>query len=91
MCLSKLIYVPFGSFTHKSEKKNSQSIESSIMLFEEHERWKNIMGLEGYSLGQPSNLAMSKGSLVGILDQVALCQIGSLISFFKSRRFILTM
>jgi hypothetical protein len=46
-----------------------------------------MMWLVGYSPGLPSNLGMVDGSLVGMFGQVASCNIGSFVSFIKSRRF----
>jgi hypothetical protein len=59
-------------------------MESSMMFFEEHHKWKVITWLVGSSLGFPSNLGMSEGNLVGILGQVASCKMGSFMSLVKS-------
>jgi hypothetical protein len=61
------------------------------MELEEHHRWKDMMWLEQYSLGLPSNLGILEGSLVGILGQLGSWKMGSLIKIFKSWRFIPTM
>jgi hypothetical protein len=55
-----------------------------MMLFEEHHKWKVMIWLAGYSLAFPSNLGMSKGSLVGIVGHVGSCNIGSFVSLLKS-------
>jgi hypothetical protein len=59
-------------------------MELSMMLFEEHHKWKVMTWLVGYSPDFPSNLGMSEGSLVGIFGHVGSCNIGSLVSLIKS-------
>jgi hypothetical protein len=44
--------------------KSINLIESSIMELEEHQRWKDMIWLEGSSPGLPSNLGISKGSFL---------------------------
>ena len=44
-----------------------------------------MIWLAGSSPDFPSNLGMSKGSLVGIAGHVGLCNIGSLVSLVRSR------
>ena len=44
-------------------------IESSMMLFDEHHRWNVMMWFWGHSPTFPSNMEMSKGSLVGMGGQ----------------------
>jgi hypothetical protein len=58
-------------------------MESSMMLFEEHHKWKVITWLAGSSPGFPSNFGISEGNLVGILGQVASCKMGSFMSLVK--------
>jgi hypothetical protein len=53
-------------------------MESSMILFEEHHKWKVITWLAGPSPDFPSNFGISEGSLVGILVQV-----GSFMSLVK--------
>jgi hypothetical protein len=60
-------------------------MESSMMLFEEHHKWKFITWLAGSSSGFPSNFRISEGSFVGILGQVWSCKMGSFMSLVKSR------
>jgi hypothetical protein len=43
-----------------------------------------MIWLAGSSLVFLSNLGMSEGSLVGIVGHVGLCNIGSLVSLFRS-------
>jgi hypothetical protein len=59
-------------------------MESFMMLFEEHHKWKAIPWLVGSSLGFHSNFGMSEDNLVGILGQVAACKMGSFMSLVKS-------
>jgi hypothetical protein len=63
--------------------KNFNQMESSMMILEEHHRWKEIMWLVGSSVGFPPNFGMSKGNLVGMLGQVGSCKIGSFVSLVK--------
>jgi hypothetical protein len=58
---------------------------SSMVLFEDHHKWKVITWLVGFSPGFSSNFRMSEGNLVGILGQVASCKMGSFMSLVKSR------
>jgi hypothetical protein len=60
-------------------------MESSMILFEEHHKWKVIPWFSGSSPGFPSNFRMSKRNLVGILGQVASCRMGSFMSLVKLR------
>jgi hypothetical protein len=59
-------------------------MESSMMLFEEHHKWKVMIWLERYYPSFPSNLGMSEGSLVGIVGHVGSCNIGSFMSLLRS-------
>jgi hypothetical protein len=59
-------------------------MESSMMLFEEHHKWKVIIWLSRSSPGFPSNFGICEGSLVGILGHVGSCKIGSFMSLLKS-------
>jgi hypothetical protein len=59
-------------------------MESSMMLFEEHHKWKVMTWLAGSSPNFPSNFGISEGSLVGILGHVGSCNIGSFMSLLKS-------
>jgi hypothetical protein len=59
-------------------------MESSMMLFEEHHKWKVITWLAGSSPGFSSNFGICKGSLVGILGQVGSCKMGLFASLVKS-------
>jgi hypothetical protein len=59
-------------------------MDSSVMLFEEHHKWKFMTWLVGYSLDFTSNLGMYEGSLVGILGHVGSCNIGAFMSLLKS-------
>jgi hypothetical protein len=43
-----------------------------------------MMWLAGYSPGLPTNLGISKGSLVGIFSQVGLCNMGQFINLVRS-------
>jgi hypothetical protein len=54
-----------------------------MMLFEENHKWKVMIWLARSSPIFPSNLGMSKGSLVGIVGHVGLCNIGSLVSLVR--------
>jgi hypothetical protein len=63
---------------------NLKRMESSMMLFEQHHKWKVMTWLVGYSLIFPSNFGIFEGSLVGILGHVGSCKIGSFMSLFKS-------
>jgi hypothetical protein len=62
---------------------NLKQMESSMMLFEEHHKWKVMIWLAGSSPASPSNLGMSKGSLVSIEGHVGSCNIGSFVSLLK--------
>ena len=53
------------------------------MLLEEHHKWKVMKWLAGSSHAFPSNLGISKGSLVGIAGHVGSCNIGSFVSFLR--------
>jgi hypothetical protein len=55
-----------------------------MILFEEHHKWKVMIWLVGLSPTFPSNLGMSEGSLVGIVDHVGSCNIRSLVSLVRS-------
>ena len=55
-----------------------------MMLLEENHKWKFMTWLAGSSPTFPSNLGMSEGSLVGIAGHVGSCNIGSLVSLFRS-------
>jgi hypothetical protein len=55
-----------------------------MMLFEENHNWKVMIWLVGLSPSFPSNLGMFEWSLVGIVGHVGSCNIGSLVSLFKS-------
>jgi len=57
--ISKLVYVQFGGSTHQSALKSLNLIESYVMELEEHQRWKDMIWLEGSSPSLPSNFAMS--------------------------------
>jgi hypothetical protein len=59
-------------------------MESSIILLEEHHKWKVMTWLARSSLAFPSNLGMSEGSLVGITGHVGSWNIGSFVSFLRS-------
>jgi hypothetical protein len=59
-------------------------MESSIKDFEEHQRWKVMMWLFGYSLGFSSNLGILDGSLTGIGGQKWAWSMGSFIKWDKS-------
>jgi hypothetical protein len=59
-------------------------MESSMILFEEHHKWKVITWLAGSSPGFSSNFGISEGSLVGILGHVGSCKMGSFMSLVKS-------
>jgi hypothetical protein len=58
-------------------------MESSIILLEEHHKWKVMTWLVGLLPAFPSNLGISKGSLVGIVGHVVSCNIGSFVSFLR--------
>jgi hypothetical protein len=58
-------------------------MESSIMLLEEHHKWKFMTWLAGSSPAFPSNLGISEGSLVGIAGHVGSCNIGSFVSLLR--------
>jgi hypothetical protein len=59
-------------------------MESSMMLFEEHHKWKVMIWLARSSLAFPSNFGMSEGSLVGIAGHVGSCNMGSFVSLLRS-------
>jgi hypothetical protein len=58
---------------------NLNRTESSMMLFEEHHKWKVMIWLVNLSPAFPSNLGIPEGSLVGIVGHVGLCKIRSLV------------
>jgi hypothetical protein len=58
-------------------------MESSIMLLEEHHKWKVMTWLARSSPAFPSNLGISEGSLVGIAGHVGSCNIGSFVSLLR--------
>jgi hypothetical protein len=60
-------------------------MESSMMLFEEHHKWKVMIWLAGSSPAFPSNLGIFEGSLAGIAGHVGSCNIASLVSLLRSR------
>ena len=66
-------------------------IELSTMLFDEHHRWNVMMWFWGHSLAFPSNLGMSKGSLVGMGGQNVWWHIGSFVNRAKSSKLICAM
>ena len=71
---------------------NSRSLtESSTMLLEEHHRWKDMTCLVGSSPCFPSNIGMSKGSLLGMVVHVGSWYMGSLVIFARSGKFKLAM
>jgi hypothetical protein len=55
-----------------------------MILFEEHHKWKVMIWFARSSPTFPSNLGMSKGSLVGMVGHVGSCNIGSLVSLVRS-------
>jgi hypothetical protein len=59
-------------------------MEYSIILLEEHHKWKDMIWLVGSSPVFPSNLGMSEGNFVGIFGQVGSCNMGSFISLVRS-------
>jgi hypothetical protein len=50
-----------------------------------------MMWLVGPSLGHPTNFGICEGVLVGMGSQARLCNIGSLVSFAKLKRFRLVI
>jgi hypothetical protein len=59
-------------------------MESSIILLEEHHKWKFMTWLAGSSVAFTSNLGISEGSLVSIAGHARSCNIGSFVSFLRS-------
>lgn len=55
-------------------------MQSSIILFVEHQKWKDMIWLVGYSPTWPSNLGIFEGSLADMLESWATA---SLINFLK--------
>lgn len=54
------------------------------MLFEEHQRWKDMTWLVGYSLAFPLNFGIFKSNLVGKAGQEGSWAMGSFINLLKS-------
>ena len=66
---------------------NLNRIVSSMILFDEHHKWKVMTWLPGSSACLPSNFGMSEGSFVGMGGHEGSCAMGSFVSLVKSGRF----
>jgi len=66
-------------------------IKSSMILLEEHHKWKVVMWLEGSLPTFPSNLGIFDSNSVGMESQVALWRMGSLMRQDKSKRLKLVI
>lgn len=95
---SKVSYVPFCSFTYhlaaslvRVHWKRWSQTKSSIMLFEENQRWKGMTWLVGSSPAWPLNLGMFEDSLVGMVGQAKSWAMGSLTNLLKSSKLRLAI
>lgn len=62
-----------------------------MIPLEEHQRWNDMMWLDGSFPTFPSNLGMFEGSLVGMAGQAGSWAIGPLINLLRSGKLRLTM